>query len=587
MGLLPIVKADLLLVHAPAFFDFRARRDVYFPYMSTSGDVPITPLYEYFPVGFKTLQGALSERGYDVKILNLASVLLKFPQIDVAALAAALEVRLFGIDLHWMVHVQGALAVAALLKEVHPEVPVIFGGISSTYYAEELIGYSCIDLVMRGYDTHAPMVQLLAALGDETALCQVENLLWKKGNGDVVDNGFSHTPTTFACGIDWSELPPRNDGGGLPILEILSTQNAGCAYNCGWCGGSRDAFRRVNKLSKHTRSLVRKEVAEIDYEFDTMAGIADQEKYHFYAVGSYTETLERLEFFLDRVAASSFKSISYEQFRLTSDDVLRKMAAANPRTVITLSPESHDMQVATLSGRGVYTPAEMEDWIARALDLGIYEIDIWYFIGMPGQDEKSVLETVDYCDRLLHKFKGARVVPFLCPMIPFLDPGSTFFAEPERHGYKVFYRTVREHEHGMQRASLINRTNYETRWLSRSDLVHVGYRAVRSLTEKKVEIGMFPAGVGRGVSEKIDDALGFIDVVHAIDCIPDSHARQRELEGIGDEIQRRNETIFFSGVANQAFPIQRDIGGRWFDEMLWDAYVLESQVRPPVDVVSA
>jgi len=34
------------------------------------------------------------------------------------------------------------------------------------------------------------------------------------------------------------------------------------------------------------------------------------------------------------------------------------------------------------------------------------------------------------------------------------------------------------------------------------------------------------------------------------------------------EIRQRNQVIFFSGVANQAFPINREIGGRWFDEIL-------------------
>ena len=53
---LKTLTADLLLLHAPAFFDFRDRRDIYFPFLGTSGDVPITPLYEYFPIGFKMLR---------------------------------------------------------------------------------------------------------------------------------------------------------------------------------------------------------------------------------------------------------------------------------------------------------------------------------------------------------------------------------------------------------------------------------------------------------------------------------------------------------------------------------------------------
>jgi clorobiocin biosynthesis protein CloN6 len=280
--------------------------------------------------------------------------------------------------------------------------------------------------------------------------------------------------------------------------------------------------------------------------------------------------------FLDFVGETDFKSISYEQFHLTPDDILKQMAKANKRTFITLSPESHDMRVAKLAGRGVYSPDEMERWIDKALDFGIYGIDIWYFIGMPQQDEKSVWESVEYCHKLLRMFKGKRVTPLLCPMIPFLDPASTFFEFPEQHGYKVFYRTVEEHRRGMERASLINRTNYETKFLSRRDLTMVGYEAVKRLTQLKADEGFLPGRITASVIRKIEDAMEFIDVVHEVDCISDNRERERELSKLSDEIKRRNHSIFFTGVANQAFPINREIGGRWFDEMLFDVSVLES-----------
>src|SRR5688572_26747290 len=158
---LPPLRADMVLIHAPAFFDFRDRRDIYFPFLGTSGDVPITPLYEYFPVGFKTLQRYLGEQGYEVRIINLSSVLLRFPQLDFDQLLRALDTPLVGIDLHWMVHVQGSLAVAKRIREIRPDINIVFGGISSTYYADELIHYPYVDMVMRGYDTHEPMAQLL------------------------------------------------------------------------------------------------------------------------------------------------------------------------------------------------------------------------------------------------------------------------------------------------------------------------------------------------------------------------------------------------------------------------------------------
>lgn len=538
---------------------------MYFPYLSTSGDVPITPLYEYFPVGFKSLHRYLTDRDHDVRLVNLASVLLKYPGTDLAAFLRAVDSRLFGIDLHWMVHVQGALEIARLVKSVHPDAPVVLGGISASYYADELIRYPFVDLVMRGYDTHVPMDALLTALRAHVPPSTVPNLLWKDDRGEIHDNGLTHLPGAYGCGIDWSDLPTDGERATLPILEIVSTQNAGCAYDCGWCGGSREAFRRIYG---RTPSMARKPLEEVAYEFETISRIRDRGRHHLYSVGSYNEPRDRFRFFLDRVAESTVRSISYEQFQLTPDDVLAAMATAHPRTSITLSPESHDVRVAKLAGRGAYTPEEMEAWIRRALDAGIHQVDVWYFVGMPQQDERSVLDTVDYCGRLLRLFEGERVYPFVCPMIPFLDPASTFFERPDRHGYRVFHRTVEQHRRAMERASLINRINYETRWLSRADLVRVGYRAVRRLVELKAEVGMLPASLAESSIDRIDDALAWIATVHEIDGIADASVRRRELERIAPEIRARNHAVFFGGVANQAFPVGREVGGRWFDEML-------------------
>jgi clorobiocin/coumermycin A biosynthesis protein CloN6/CouN6 len=563
---LPVLSADLLLIHAPAFFDFRERRDIYFPFLGTSGDVPITPLYEYFPFGFKTLQRYLEDRGHGVKILNLSSLLIRYPQLKIEDIFAAVDARLIGIDLHWMIHVQGSLAVAETIKRVRPDLKTVFGGISSTYYAKQLIQYPFIDMVMQGYDTHEPVDALLSALKTGRNLRHIPNLVWKTSAGDVEINGLTYLPETFSCGADWSKQPEApSSQNSVPILEVLSTQNAGCAYNCGWCGGSREAFRRIYGKQ---RAMARKPVDEVRYEFETLSRLP-RGKYHFYAVGSYNETREGMNHFLDRVGEANLKSISYEQFHLTPDDVLKRMARANRRTIITLSPESHDPRVAKLAGRGVYTNEEMEQWIPRALDAGIFQIDIWYFVGMPQQNEASVMETVEYCERLLRLFKDKRVNPMVCPMIPFLDPASTFFEHPETHGFKVFYRSVEEHRRGMERASIINRTNYETDYLSRSDLVYVGYKAVRRLMEAKAEFGALPKGIVNEYLANVDDALGFIGEVHAADIIKDPRDRASALEALGDDILRRNNKIFFSGVANQAYPINRQIGGRWFDELGW------------------
>jgi clorobiocin biosynthesis protein CloN6 len=358
----------------------------------------------------------------------------------------------------------------------------------------------------------------------------------------------------------------------LPIVEVLSTQNAGCAYNCGWCGGSREAFRRI--YSKK-RAMARKPLEEIRYEFETLTSLENAGSYHFYSVGSYNESKQGMHHFLEQVARTNLKSISFEQFHLTSDEVLKEMARANRRTSIPLSPECHDPRVAKLAGRGVYSNEEMEAWIERALDFGIAQVDIWYFIGMPEQPRASVLATVDYTEHLLRRFKGANVNPMICPMIPFLDPASTFFEKPDEHGYRVFYRTVEEHRRGMERASVINRTNYETRRMSRGEFLFVGFEAIKRLMEAKMGLGFLPRSFVLPYLKKLDDAAAFVPLVHAADCLQNPADRAAALEELGDEILKRNNEILFHGVANQAFPVQREIGGRWFDELGWSASDLD------------
>jgi hypothetical protein len=58
--------------------------------------------------------------------------------------------------------------------------------------------------------------------------------------------------------------------------------------------------------------------------------------------------------------------------------------------------------------------------------------------------------------------------------------------------------------------------------------------------------------------------------------------RARALEALGDEIVKRNDMVLFGGVMNQAFPLSRRVGGRWFDEMGWDPEVLNAVQGPAV-----
>ena len=572
-GSLPRLGADLLLVHPPAFHEFRNRRDLYFPFMGTSGDIPITPLYEVFPLGFKQLRRHLGARGREVRIVNLSTLLLRFPEMDLATFARSLDVKLLGLDLHWMVTVQGCLAVAQELKRLRPDIPIVLGGISATYYASELIQLPFVDMVMRGYDTLEPMQRLLETIDAGTDPSSVPNLLWKTSQGQVRDCGFTHQPPYMGCGIDWSDSVEDATTSLIPIRELLSNQNTGCGHSCGWCGGSREAFHRI---CGQDHALVQKPIEEVAFEFQSVKGMKDADKFHVYSIGTYNESSGRLQALLDQVRDAGVKSVNYEQFHLPSEDLVRTMVAANAHTTITLSPESHDRDVALRAGRGVYGNEEMEAWIERALDLGIGRVDLWYFIGMPGQDAASVAGTVEYCQQLMEKFQGQAVTPMICPMMPFLDPASTFFEDPEAYGYRLFARTAEDHRRLMTRASPVHRMNYETRWLDRGSIFELGLQAIRDVMRGKATQGIFSRPRVEQFAARIDDAVQFTRVLTEAEAISDPRERAREMEGLGDEIARRNEALLTGGVMDQIYPLRRQIGGRWVDELGWSEEALRA-----------
>ena len=154
-------RADLVLLHAPSVYDFREESILYGP---VSDLVPSTPVFEMYPIGLTTIAEYLERSGFRVRIINLAVRMLNSNRFDAEKLIRKLEPAAFGIDLHWMPHAHGAIEIARLCKKHHPDIPVMFGGFSSSYYHEELVRRPEVDYVVRGDSTEVPVLNLMQHL---------------------------------------------------------------------------------------------------------------------------------------------------------------------------------------------------------------------------------------------------------------------------------------------------------------------------------------------------------------------------------------------------------------------------------------
>ena len=150
-------------------------------------------------------------------------------------------------------------------------------------------------------------------------------------------------------------------------------------------------------------------------------------------------------------------------------------------------------------------------------------------IGLPGQTRASVMQTVDYCERLF-QLGDARLACFISPMGPFLDPGSRGFEDPERYGYRLFARTLDEHRQLLVQPTWESMLNYETRWMTRRELVDATYDAAERLNALKERYRRIPRREARAVARRIAAARALRARLDAAGTDSAADARA-ELEG--------------------------------------------------------
>ena len=533
------IKPDLILLHAPSVYDFRKLPILFGP---ISDLVPSTPIFEMYPVGFSSIAEHLERNGIHVRIINLALRMLKDDHFDAARLIAKLHPRAFGIDLHWLPHAHGSLEIAALCKKHHPDIPVIFGGYSATYFHQDLIRYPQVDFVVRGDSAEEPLRQLLGALKENKSLGEVPNLTWKDGKKEVHANPLTHVllaldeysnnySNLFRSAmkyLDLKSLIPIHDWWEYPITAVMTCR--GCTHNCVFCGGSRFgldrfcsrescAFRSPEKVADDILSISRYTNAPIFVVGDLRQ-----------AGESYGQTL------LSRIRPVRPKNqVVLELFTPAAESYFQMVAEAFPNFNFETSPESHDEKVRRATGK-FYTNEEMEKSIRFALDSGCSKFDVFFMIGLPQQTPASVMETIDYCEYLMKTF-GRRLNPFISPLAPFLDPGSIAFEKADEVGYRVFCKNLEDYRKALLAPSWKYTLSYETKWMTRDDIVESSYQAGLRLNRLKEHFGLLEKETADRTEKRILLAREMIRKVDEIILLGEPE-RSRKLMALKETFDR-------------------------------------------------
>jgi B12-binding domain/radical SAM domain protein len=528
-----LTSIDLILLHPPSIYDFRRLPGIHGP---VSDVVPSTPIFEMYPIGFASLSEYLERHGLKVRIINVALKMLKDDRFDVEELLRKQSPVAYGIDLHWMAHVQGALALAEIIKRFHPKTPVMVGGLSATYYHEEILRqYPFVDFVVRGDSTEQPMLQLLIALKEGKELEDVPNLTWRDPTGEIRVNPLSHVPRDLDdITIDYRHImkkvvryvdptgyQPFIDWYSYPVTAVFTCR--GCTYNCRTCGGSARFFQT-------TANRERPSYRDPGLLAQDIFNIADHLNAPIMIIGDIFQPGEDYAFtVLAKLKKRPISNhVAFEFFVPPSRLQLERIAESVPNFNLEISPESHEEEVRRAFGRP-YGNQALERMIADAVDLNCKRIDLFFMTGLPRQTSSSVLGTVDYCRHLLERFRPYnKLLPFISPLAPFLDPGSIVFEAPERYGYRLIHRTVEEHRKALLAPSWKYILNYETEWMNRDEIVYTTYEAGRRLNRLKAEAGLIDPKMAASVEERIEMAVRMMKEIDRV--VAQSGADEKEID---------------------------------------------------------
>ncbi len=529
---------DVTFFHPPSIYDFRERAEVIGP---ISDVIPSSPVFEMYPIGLTSIADTLEQNGYNAQIVNLAHEMLVDPDFDAEKEIAHSDARIFGVDLHWLPHAHGAIEIARLIKKHHPDAPVIFGGLSSTYFHEDLIEYPSVDYVVRGDSTEKPVADLVQTIESGDDLSDVPNLTYKDGEETIV-NSLTYLPdaldeasipsytyavkSVFKYGSIRKVIPHR---GWLdkPITMLLTSR--GCRHACSFCGGAdsyadvhgrqEPAFRSPEKLIQDIRAIRSFSEGPIFVVHDLRQGGWDYAR----------------EFF-DRLAQENVPNeFIFELFGPASEEYFTMIDEAVSKYNLELSPESHVPEVRKEMGKFAVSNDAIENTMRAALDNGCQNIDLFYMVGLPGQTYEDAVGCVEYAEHLLENIDDERIIPFVAPYAPFLDPGSPAFENPDEYGFTLFADSLEDHRELLLEPSWKRMLSYETEHLSRDDIAEATYEAARGMSKLKYEYGLLEAETYHTMVDRIDTSQELVDRVDEVYKSTTEVEREVALEALFEE----------------------------------------------------
>jgi len=256
-------------------------------------NIILISFYNTKSIGLRNLENALSKAGYSITIVYFKKFNSAKPKLasveemgHIKNLITELNPLLVGFSVMSSLYLEAVESLNAEIKKSTPALPIVWGGVYATMFAEKCLGFA--DFVIRGEGEEA-LIELANLLKDDIAssdneLLNIQNLAFIDSSKNIQINDLRNLSTDLDQYGGMAEIGVGNkytveDNSIIcvdPLTNSLSYEisaSRGCPYACSYCC-SINLLRLNSKKGKYVRFRdVDKVIEELLYAKSKMSSL--------------------------------------------------------------------------------------------------------------------------------------------------------------------------------------------------------------------------------------------------------------------------------------------------------------------------
>ena len=464
---------EILFLHVPKFSSFYKPLDEF---------MNIT----YMPMGVFAMADLLTREKKSVQIVHLGiEWILDHDFSIVEFIRSKSNIKVVYMPLFWHYQSYDVINVASKIKAAFPDIFIILGGFTSSYFAEEIVAeFSFIDGVIKGY-AEKPIIDLTrvitagaGAAGSagksggsvSSGLPVVQNLVLSNGTklrsmavpgGDCSSGRYRAMPEAYEDyvtgekmfnSLRFSALPLLKNFGyyvklfsfplayskNLSMADNIKYNNMGlkmfpvevgrgCVTSCTWCAGCAPNQKKMN----FTTGVMWRDPEKVADTIEESLTFG----YKTFAV-CYDVDPEKQSYYLDLFDVIKRRKLKcglyFECYALPAPGFIEKFSETFDlaQSVVAISPECGNEEVRRRNKGFYFSNSDLFNSI-ESLEKRNIRTDIFFTMGIPFENIKTLYDTKKMILTIDSKFKNiGRMMSWGVQ----IEPGSPIFENPALYG---------------------------------------------------------------------------------------------------------------------------------------------------------